>query len=593
MHRVAYVSLWIGIQLAVLAAASLPLWYTWHTPAGVQSLASSLALPDDWRQRGYSGERVDYRLPLELDSAPQQPWALFLPSVRTSVDVAINGNELVQDETGAPTSAARMWFRPLVYSVPTGLLRVGSNTVTIALSAPAGRGYLGTPLAGPHAALAPFVRKHRVWRQVLLQVIVVAMIAVGLLMMVLWFRRRGQSIYGLYGVGMSAWALHDLNYIVVNPPLPARYWDALSVALLGGFIGATTFFIHRYIGARRPRVERLLKWCLLIGMPLLFVLPDAGFHAFSEWLWHPVILSFGFYLYVLMYVTAWRRNSAELHLLAMTGSIMVLYGGHDLLSMLGAIPWGSGYLLPYSAAPSLVVFSSLLVHHFARNLDALEALTRGLDLRVRAATQELERNHAQLRALERGRWLTNERERVARDIHDGVGGQLVALLARVKSGEHSADVTESAVTRAMHDLRLVIESLDVAEGDLGTALASWRHGLERRLGESPLRLVWEPGDAPRLPGFGPSEILSVLRLLDEAATNVLRHACASTLTVQYGMCDGVFVVTLADDGRGGAQVGEKGRGIRNMQHRAQALGAELDIRSSERGTTLCLRIVPK
>ena len=599
MGRASRTILWVGAQLAVLAIASLPLWLTWSVPEDVRTLSTTMpsndmsratTLPDDWRAQNYAGDNAVYEFVFVLDQAPEEPWALLVPSVRMNIDVSVNGHSLVHDETDARQQDSRMWYRPLHYAMPTGVLHAGTNTARIELLAPAGRGYLAAPLVGRHVSLAPLTRLHQFWRPVLLQIIVVSMAAVSILMLILWARRRTQSIYGLYAVGMLSWAAHDLNYMLVNPPLPSRYWDALSVALLGGFIAAAMCFIHRYIDEHRPRTERALFLFIAVAVPLLFLLPETAFQSFSDFVWHPVVMSFGCYLYLLLYVEAWRRSSAELHLLAMTGSVMVLYGTHDVLVSSGMLTWDFGYLLPYSAAPSLVVFSSLLVNHFARDQIKLEAITRDLDRRVQEATLEIERNHARLRDLEQERVLTVERERVARDIHDGVGGQLVALLARIKSGRQSAEVTEAAISHAMHDLRLVIQSLDVADGDLGTALASWRHGLERRLAGSGLHLVWKPSDVPRLPDTGPSDILNVLRLLDEAATNVLRHARASRITIEYGMSDGRFFVCLADNGTGGAQSTALGNGLKNMQRRAQTLGADLEIDSSENGTRVRLQL---
>ncbi|MGB5346898.1 MAG: ATP-binding protein, partial [Woeseia sp.] len=322
-------------------------------------------------------------------------------------------------------------------------------------------------------------------------------------------------------------------------------------------------------------------------------LPEAAFQTFTDYVWHPVVMSFGGYLYLLLYVEAWRRSNAALHLLAMSGSVMVLFGAHDVLVSSGAAPWGFGYLLPYSAASSLVVFSALLVNDFARDQIKLENITRDLDRRVQAAPREIERNHVALRAFEQERVLTVERERVARDIHDGVGGQLVALLSRIKSGRQTVAATETAVSHAMHDLRLVIESLDVADGDLVTALASWRHGLERRFVGSGLRIVWQPTDIPRLTNVGPSDILNVLRLLDESATNALRHAKASTITIRYGIDDGEFFISLSDDGIGGARVSADGNGLINMRQRATALNAQLNVESTEKGTTIRLQFRPR
>jgi len=598
VHRVSRASLWVGAQLAVLSIASLPFWLSWSVPADIEILTTTspakgpsqtISLPDDWRLRNHSADHDSYEFVVALDRAPEEPWALLVPSVRMNIDVSANGHTLVHNETGTRTEESRMWFRPLLYSMPTGILHAGENTVRIDLRAHTGRGFIAAPLVGRHTSLAPVTHLHQFWRPMLLQIIVVSMMAVGILMLILWLQHRRQAIYGLYAIGMLSWAAHDLNYVLINPPLPGRYWDALSVALLGGFIASAMCFIHRYLGDERPRVEKTLFVFIAVSVPALFLLPEAAFYIFSDYVWHPVVMSFGGYLYLLLYVEAWRRSSAELHLLAMTGSVMVLFGAHDVLVSSGVLRWDFGYLLPYSAAPSLVVFSSLLVNHFARDQIKLENITRDLDRRVQAATLEIERNHATLREFEQERVLTAERERVARDIHDGVGGQLVALLSRIKSGRHTVAATEAAVSHAMHDLRLVIESLDVAHGDLVTALASWRHGLERRLAGSGLRVIWQPTDVPRLTNVGPSDILNVLRLLDESATNVLRHAKASTIIIKYGVSNDEFFVSVIDDGVGGAQVSTVGNGLKNMHRRADALNAQLDVESGEEGTTIRLQ----
>lgn len=596
MRRAISSVVWLGAHLAVLVLAMLPLLVAWPLPVGIERLDRGEAgaqdamvrLPDDWRARGYRGDRAGYRFVFHLAQKPGQPWAVLIPSLRMRASLSVNDHPLVSDASDRSGEHARMWFRPLFYPVPASLLQSGENRLHIRLDAESGRGFLSAPLIGPHAVLAPLAGQYHLWRQTLLQTVVIAMAAVGLLMLVLWTQRRRDAIYGLYGLGMLAWAVHDLNFIVVDPPMPARYWDAFSFLALGGFILATTYFIHRYLGERRPRIEQAASWFVCLGAPLLFILPENVFRAYSDFVWHPVILSVGLYLYLRMFRAAWRQSSGTLHLLATTGSIMVLYGAHDLLIVLGRLPWGIGYLLPYSAAPSLAAFSSLLVLRFARNLDDMETLASHLDDRVKAATQEIETNHARLRDLEREHWLSRERTRLARDIHDGVGGQLVSLLARIKCGLHSPGESEAVLSQALHDLRLIVDAQDVAEGDLGTALATWRHRLERRLDGTGLRLVWNPADVDRLAGFGPSDILNMLRLLDEAATNAIRHAGATRLTVQYGTEAGVFRVSVRDDGHGGARATTQGHGMHNMRHRANALGAQIEIESGEGGT--CVQV---
>ena len=110
MGRVSRASLWVGAQLVVLAVASLPLWLTWSIPDDVRTLSTTTpsndnsratTLPDDWRVQNYAGDNAVYEFAFVLDQAPEEPWALLVPSVRMNIDVSVNGHSLVHDETDA------------------------------------------------------------------------------------------------------------------------------------------------------------------------------------------------------------------------------------------------------------------------------------------------------------------------------------------------------------------------------------------------------------------------------------------------------------------------------------------------------------
>jgi signal transduction histidine kinase len=73
----------------------------------------------------------------------------------------------------------------------------------------------------------------------------------------------------------------------------------------------------------------------------------------------------------------------------------------------------------------------------------------------------------------------------------------------------------------------------------------------------------------------------------------LRHAKASTITITYGIDDGEFFISLSDDGIGGAQVSADGNGLKNMRQRAAALNAQLNVESTEKGTTIRLQFRPR
>ena len=590
---------WACVQLGVLLCSIVVLRNEWPAPAGAEPItmasaegsgATEVTLPDDWRQRRYPGRIETYSLRLQLQALPAAPLGVMLPAVRMNAVVALNGHWLGPLASLDPP-VPRAWRRPLVFGLPSAQLHVGENLITVRVAASSdGAGFLAAPLVGPLASLSADAEQRQHWLQTLPQITAAGMAAVAALMLLLWAMRRHETIYLAYGLGMLAWAAHNLNFFVRQPPMPTPAWEALAYLTLGAFVLATMFFIHRILDVRRPRIELLFTAFVLLGVPLFMLLPQKAGVWFGDRIWNAIVMGMGLYLMLYVQREAWRRRSAELQLLAASGVLIVAFGVHDLLISRAVLPWGSGYMLHYAASAPLLAFTGLLIVRFARNLGAVERMNEELHRQVQVATQEIEASHTRLRALERTRWLSNERERIAQDMHDGVGGQLLALLARARSGKLSQTQTEAMLSGAMADLRLVIDSLDVAEGDLGTAMATFRHRLERRLEGSGVTLQWFPGELPVMPGFGPAEILHVLRLCDEAANNVVRHANASSLVIEFGLTAQQFRLCLRDNGSGGAQETTAGHGLRNMRKRAGQLGGTLDVESGSDGTSLVLTL---
>jgi signal transduction histidine kinase len=124
-------------------------------------------------------------------------------------------------------------------------------------------------------------------------------------------------------------------------------------------------------------------------------------------------------------------------------------------------------------------------------------------------------------------------------------------------------------------------------------LATIRTRLEARLGRHGLRFDWQVVDLPPLRGFGPERVLQAMRIVQEAITNVVKHAHATTITVSTGEetfgdgRPGVFV-EIRDDGTGLGTGHAPGRGISNMRRRTARLAGHLAITSGESGTMVRL-----
>jgi signal transduction histidine kinase len=188
----------------------------------------------------------------------------------------------------------------------------------------------------------------------------------------------------------------------------------------------------------------------------------------------------------------------------------------------------------------------------------------------------------------------DERRRLRRDLHDGVGpllaGQLLALDTMRVTGNrpellaHLEAQTRSAigeVRRVAHDLRPAL--LDA--GGLPAALDSEAERL--RVAGLPVRLGVDLSGVT-LPAAAE---VAVLRIAQEALANVVRHADASTAQVTVVVADGGLELVVADDGRGrGAN--PDGVGSVSMVERTQELGGTVTIEPGPHGGTVVRARIP-
>jgi two-component system sensor histidine kinase UhpB len=191
-----------------------------------------------------------------------------------------------------------------------------------------------------------------------------------------------------------------------------------------------------------------------------------------------------------------------------------------------------------------------------------------------------------------------ERIRLARELHDGVGQALTAVVLELGQVSRRVEpaladevgAARDAVRACLEEVRTIARGLrPEALDDLGlpSALASLGNTIERQTGLRVARKI-----APALPALSSEEELVVYRVAQEALTNVVRHARTGCARLELGVLGGCVVLAVGDRGVGFDAGKAAGGGLTGMRERALLVGATLGVVSAPGGGTTVTLSLP-
>jgi signal transduction histidine kinase len=291
------------------------------------------------------------------------------------------------------------------------------------------------------------------------------------------------------------------------------------------------------------QIDRL-RWVALPILPLRLV----GTAMLAQWAWHE---------------RSWRA-------IALSAAEMVWFIGfmQFVLIALGVLPNWPFLLTP---ADGLLLYAVLVFSFVDRFIVDREAAAR-----------------AQLQAV------NDERHRILRDMHDGMGAQLITASRLAQRPDVDRALITQNIDDALQDMRLIIDSLDMADHDLLPLLGNLRFRLQPRLQALGIRLEWDVQPLVEADGPAPHAALSVLRVVQEALNNALRHGQVRAIGVTIRPHQGGVLIRVADDGVGfDVDAARAGHGLPGMQQRAAEIGARLDVAAGSAGGTVVSLWLPK
>lgn len=186
-----------------------------------------------------------------------------------------------------------------------------------------------------------------------------------------------------------------------------------------------------------------------------------------------------------------------------------------------------------------------------------------------------------------------ERQRIARELHDRIGSQLVSALALFSPDQKASALQRAALEHGLLELRLLVDSMGGPDRSLVDQLAQLRYRVQPVFEHQGIAIEWDVS-AAELPD-APRDPVLVL-VAQEALSNIIQHAQATRVLVSLTRlpAPGTWQFDVCDNGRGLPQaiVGDAkqtGFGMGSMRERVRQAGGELELVASA-GGGVCVRV---
>ena len=540
-------------------------------------------LPDSWRKNQRPRDNYGwYRLRFKhhggdhtgSDSGQR---ALYISRITNNVELFLNGSSFAVSGRLGP-HPEESWNLAQFHFVPTSLIREGDNELLIRLHPDQyARAGIAQVYLGDSAALRPIYNRRYFIQTTAPQLITGVLVVMAVFSLTIWIRRRNETMFLLFGLMCTVAVVRLFHLYLRDTP---DWLAALAVPAMCWLSVLQTCFVLHYGNRSLPVLER---WLYIFAATISAVLLAAAINNWYLAATSAVYVVLAVLTPVLTVVIIYQlsRNLSRGNLLMILATLLTSgFGIHDFVNYQEQLGFDRLYLIPLGLPLLLLAVAALLIRRFVDTLRDYETLNSALADRIGDRERDLADSFARERELDQKRAMADERQRLMRDMHDGLGSHLMSTLALMKRGHLTQPEMESVLADCIDELKLTIDSLEPVERDLLVVLGNLRYRLEPRLMNAGIALEWAVVDLPPLDYLDPENVRSVLRIVQEAFTNTLKHANASRITLSTGIDRSAnrIWVRVTDDGRSFDQATVRaGRGLSNMQSRAARMRGSVEV----------------
>jgi len=555
----------------------------WNATAPPDAGWVDVTLPDDWSTRwpqfdGVVWYRLSWNQTASLDDV-----GLYIEYLTLAGEIRVNG-ALIARDASLVEPLSRMWNTPRYWRLPPPLLRTGENTLLMRVS---GLAQYQPGLGPVQVGAAPALRQRFDDAYLMRQ----RLGAVGTTIdLTVWLLRRREVAYGWYAANQIVWFPIAWNMLATSP-WPFATTDAyqniteIAVPLMAA---CWTMFVLRFCERRWPRREAAM-WVAMLAAALWIVLaPHDAKHVARDATNLLCLIVMGAADIAFVWF-AWHGGRTDQRVLSLCSAIAFCAGVHDIMAVAGLIHDNTNYGT-LTEHITVIGVAIVLAWNFTASLRRIESFNVELQHTVDDARAELAATLLRQHELELVQVRLGERLNLAHDLHDGLGGMLIGNIASL---ERAPDTVSSqkmldAMRQLRDDLRLIIDAASsehYGEYSLKELLGPLRHRMSQLFETHGIAIRWrvENLDAVMLTS---TQSMDLLRILQEALTNVVKHSGASWVEVDLVNDTDALQLVVRDNGKGIEARGNAlpGTGMRSMKARARRLNATFSV-SSQPGTT--------
>jgi two-component system sensor histidine kinase UhpB len=550
-----------------------------------------------------AGARIVLPIP---DQAESKVLGLMLSTRSDVIAVRLNGHAIASD-IRQPRLPGAFVAEPALYELPQNLRNFKTDRIELDV-----RRSLRDPIIFPDFAIAPLdtLKKPFAWRNLMAVEVPLIGIVLSIFSILLYVMIAGPDVdraKNLAFIGtMSLISMSSAMFLFFDQSrFPLEFYIYPFTLITFGLAISAISFAYIETGQRTIAKRRFIQF-LVVLLLVSVVVSMSNYNGKAE-----RVVPFITYITAQLFATgalvvasamlAWeiaggeaRRFLERFVLIVCFGVIALDRSGPGLFTVSSPLARDLPLSLQWMPIIGSLVGCAMvfvLAKHAEQARSLIQSANATLEIKLNAREAELTEIYASRAQLQMDQAANEERQRIMRDMHDGLGSQLMSMLLAARRGAAKPAMVAEGLQAVIDDMRLLIDSMDSVGESLGSAFVLFRERVKGRVEGTGMTFHWHEDSAAELPAMSPREVLQVFRIMQEAVTNALRHSGGTALSVTIAPSPEPahsVRIGICDNGAGLGQANPRGKGMDSMTARAAGIGARLQVQANGKGVGVFL-----